>query len=74
MSRLCAVIESHSETAASLRLSRPIPALKKWAEELDYDALDPTDHGHIPFAVILVKEAEKWRQEVRSHPNDLVHF
>ena len=59
------MIESHSETPASLRLSRPIPALKKWAEELDYAALDPTDHGHIPFAVILVKEAEKWRTDVR---------
>ncbi|THG99134.1 hypothetical protein EW026_g3167 [Hermanssonia centrifuga] len=59
------VIESHSETAPSLRLTRPIPALKEWAQVLDYASLDPTEHAHIPFSVILVKEAEKWKAEAR---------
>lgn len=58
------VIESHSETTPSLRLTNPFPALKQWADDLDYDALDPTDHGHVPFTIILVKEAELWKAEV----------
>ncbi|KAF7792179.1 hypothetical protein EIP86_003210 [Pleurotus ostreatoroseus] len=57
------VIESHSETTPSLRLTNPFPALEQWALEVDYSKLDPTDHGHIPFAVILVKEAENWKAQ-----------
>ncbi|KAJ3519917.1 hypothetical protein NM688_g9232 [Phlebia brevispora] len=51
------------ETAPSLRLLRPFPALKEWATSLDYAALDPTDHGQVPFVVILVKAAEQWKAE-----------
>lgn len=60
-----AVIESHSETTPSLRLTKPFPALQQWADSTDYETLDPTDHGHIPFALILIKAADKWRAEVR---------
>ncbi|KAI0339352.1 hypothetical protein BDW22DRAFT_1431939 [Trametopsis cervina] len=57
------IIESHSETAPSLRLSKPFPALQQWADSLDYDKIDPTEHAHVPFAIILIKEADAWRQE-----------
>ncbi|KAI0788968.1 hypothetical protein BC629DRAFT_470320 [Irpex lacteus] len=57
------VIESHSETAPSLRLTKPFPALQAWADSIDYDAIDPTEHAHIPFAIILIKEADAWRKE-----------
>lgn len=57
------VIESHSESTPSLRLSNPFPSLQAWADSLDYDALDPTDHAHIPFAIILIKEGDQWRKE-----------
>ncbi|EKM53152.1 uncharacterized protein PHACADRAFT_259339 [Phanerochaete carnosa HHB-10118-sp] len=57
------VIESHSETAPSLRLTKPFPALQAWADTLDYDKLDPTEHAHVPFALVLIKEADKWRAE-----------
>ena len=60
------VIESHSETAPSLRLTKPFPALQQWADSVDYDKMDPTEHAHIPFAIILIKEADKWRAEVRD--------
>ena len=63
------VIESHSETTPSLRLTNPFPALKQWAADVDYSKLDPTDHGHIPFAVILVREAEHWKAQVRDECN-----
>ena len=61
----CSVIEPHSETFPSLRLTRPFPALAEWAASIDYDKLDPTEHAHIPFPIILVKETEKWKAEVR---------
>lgn len=66
----CPVIESHSETTPSLRLTQPFTALQQWAGSIDYDTIDPTDHAHIPFAIILIKEADQWRNEVSlaGHP------
>ncbi len=58
------VIESHSETAPSLRIDKPFPALLQYTQSLDLDALDPTDHGHVPYVILLVKLMEKWKQEV----------
>ncbi|KAI0084996.1 hypothetical protein BDY19DRAFT_968441 [Irpex rosettiformis] len=57
------VIESHSETNPSLRLTKPFPALQAWADSIDYDEVDPTEHAHIPFPIILIKEADAWRKE-----------
>ncbi|KAI0079164.1 hypothetical protein K474DRAFT_1689972 [Panus rudis PR-1116 ss-1] len=57
------IIESHSEAAPSLRLTKPFPALQEWANSLDYSKLDPTDHAHVPFVIILIKEADQWRAE-----------
>ena len=63
---LAAVIEPHSETFPSLRLTQPFPALLEWATSTDYEKLDPTEHAHIPFPIILVKSAEKWKAEVST--------
>ncbi|KAH8096834.1 hypothetical protein BXZ70DRAFT_1031826 [Cristinia sonorae] len=57
------IIEPHSESFPSLRLTQPFPALVEWADSIDYDGLDPTEHAHIPFPIILVKQAQKWRAE-----------
>ncbi|KAI0916687.1 hypothetical protein AcV5_003113 [Taiwanofungus camphoratus] len=56
------------ETLPSLRITRPFPALLEWARSLDLDAMDPTDHGHIPFVVILVRAVDNWR---RAHDGAL---
>ncbi|KAI5831997.1 hypothetical protein K523DRAFT_370965 [Schizophyllum commune Tattone D] len=56
-----AVIESHSETMPSLRISKPFPALLEYAESLDFDKMDSTDHAHVPFVVILVRALEDWK-------------
>ena len=61
---LLLVIESHSETNPSLRLTKPFPGLQAWADSVDYDKVDPTEHAHIPFAILLIKEADAWRKEV----------
>ncbi|KZS89076.1 hypothetical protein SISNIDRAFT_417308 [Sistotremastrum niveocremeum HHB9708] len=55
------IIDSHSETPPSLRIDKPFPALLDHALSLDLSKLDPTDHGHIPYIVILVKAAHEWK-------------
>ncbi|OSD07684.1 hypothetical protein PYCCODRAFT_1380781 [Trametes coccinea BRFM310] len=62
------VSQTHSDTAPSLRITRPFPALLEWARSLDLQDMDPTNHGHIPFVVILVKLVDEWRQ---SHDGNL---
>lgn len=58
------VITSHSETAPSLRIDKPFPALLAHAFSLNFEAMDPTDHGHIPYVVILVKCLQEWKNDV----------
>ncbi|CDO73930.1 hypothetical protein BN946_scf185016.g87 [Trametes cinnabarina] len=58
----------HCDSAPSLRITRPFPALLEWARGLDLQNMDPTTHGHIPFVVILVKLVDEWRQ---SHDGNL---
>ncbi|ETW75674.1 hypothetical protein HETIRDRAFT_436723 [Heterobasidion irregulare TC 32-1] len=56
------VIESHAETAPSLRIDKPFPELLEYATSLDFDGMDPTDHGHIPYVVILVRALDAWKK------------
>ncbi|KAI9438473.1 hypothetical protein H4582DRAFT_1814429 [Lactarius indigo] len=55
------LIESHSETSPSLRIDKPFPALLQAAHALDFDAMDTTDHGHIPYVYILVRTLDDWK-------------
>ena len=59
------VIDSHNETAPSLRIDKPFSALLEHAMSLDLDSLDDMDHGHIPYVVILVRAMEEWKKIVR---------
>lgn len=65
------VIESHSDDRPSLRIDKPFPALLQYAQSLDLEALDPTEHGHVPYVYILIKAMEKWNQEVRVPPQSI---
>jgi amyloid beta precursor protein binding protein 1 len=58
------VIESHSETTPSLRIDKPFPALLQYAKILDFKSMDPTEHGHIPYVVILVRAMLDWKVSV----------
>ncbi|KAF8650721.1 hypothetical protein AX16_005094 [Volvariella volvacea WC 439] len=62
------IIESHSDTAPSLRIDRPFPALLEHALSLDLENMDPTDHGHIPYVVILVRALEDWKKSHDGKP------
>ncbi|KAJ8488753.1 hypothetical protein ONZ45_g13834 [Pleurotus djamor] len=62
------IIESHSETAPSLRIDKPFPALLEYAKSLDFANMDPTEHSHIPYVVILVRALEDWRSQHNGLP------
>jgi len=55
------IIESHTETAPSLRIDKPFPALLQAVQALDFDSMDTTDHGHVPYVYILVRALEDWK-------------
>ena len=58
------VVESHPDTAPSLRIDKPFPALINYAMAIDFVNMDTTDHGHIPYIVILVRVLEEWKKTV----------
>jgi amyloid beta precursor protein binding protein 1 len=62
------VIESHLETSPTLRIDNAFPALKEYALSLDLDDMDVTDHGHIPYVVLLVRALEDWKKAHNNLP------
>ncbi|KZT21923.1 hypothetical protein NEOLEDRAFT_1138679 [Neolentinus lepideus HHB14362 ss-1] len=62
------IIESHSESAPSLRIDKPFPELYEHAVSLDFDNMDPTDHAHIPYVLILVRALEDWKKLHEGNP------
>jgi amyloid beta precursor protein binding protein 1 len=58
------VIESHSETAPSLRIDKAFPALLDYSLSLDFSNMDPTDHSHVPYVIILVRALHDWKKSV----------
>lgn len=64
-----AVIDSHLEdTTPSLRIDKPFPALLEKAMSIDFDGMDVTDHGHVPYVYILVRVLEEWKQAHGGSP------
>lgn len=59
------VIESHSDSIPSLRISSPFSSLLSLATSLDFSKMDPTDHSHVPYVLILVHALENWKKTVR---------
>jgi len=39
--------------------------LREHALSLEFDKMDSTEHGHIPYVVILVRALEDWKKSVR---------
>lgn len=60
------VIETHPENAIDLRLSSPFQQLTDYVANFDLDTLDQTDHGQVPFVVVLLKYIENWKKEDTS--------
>ncbi|KAG8854284.1 hypothetical protein FRB96_007689 [Tulasnella sp. 330] len=62
------VITSHSETAPSLRIDKPFSALLAHAFSLNFEGMDPTEHAHIPYVVILVRCLQEWKNDHAGNP------
>lgn len=60
------IVDTHPDETATtdLRLLTPWPELVEFARNMtkDMDSLDSYEHGHLPYAVILLCYLEKWRQ------------
>ncbi|CAE8723298.1 unnamed protein product, partial [Polarella glacialis] len=46
-----------------LRLTDPFPELKRFADSIDIDTLDDTQHAHVPYVVILMSALDIFRRE-----------
>ncbi|KAI9243996.1 amyloid beta precursor protein binding protein 1 [Phascolomyces articulosus] len=57
------IVETHPENMLDLRLGCPFQELEDYVDTIELDALDQTDHGHIPFIVVLLKYIHAWKQE-----------
>ncbi|KAJ7267019.1 hypothetical protein B0H12DRAFT_1179488 [Mycena haematopus] len=62
------IVDSHSETAPSLRIDKAFPALYDYATGLDFASMDPTDHTHVPYVVILVRALADWKSTHDGKP------
>ncbi|TFK45262.1 hypothetical protein OE88DRAFT_1715442 [Heliocybe sulcata] len=62
------IIESHSETTPSLRIDKPFPELHAHAMSIDFEKMDPTEHAHVPYVVILVSALEDWKKSHGGNP------
>jgi amyloid beta precursor protein binding protein 1 len=51
-----------------LRLSRPFPALQKFAESFDLQSLSSIEHAHVPFVVLLLQAMHKWKEAHNGQP------
>ncbi|KAI8087500.1 hypothetical protein BDF21DRAFT_335428 [Thamnidium elegans] len=60
------VIETHPDNATDLRLSKPFQQLIDYVSTFDFDKLDQTDLGQVPFVVVLLKFMELWKKEDSS--------
>ncbi|KAI8136894.1 putative NEDD8-activating enzyme E1 regulatory subunit [Fennellomyces sp. T-0311] len=56
-----AVVETHPENVVDLRLGCSFKELLAYADTVDLEQLDQTDHGHVPFVVVLLKYVHAWK-------------
>lgn len=66
LTKAIAVIESHPENVIDLRLTAPFKQLNEYVDTFDLDALDQTDHAHVPFVVVILKYIDAWKAEVKQ--------
>ncbi|KAI7887818.1 Nedd8 activating enzyme E1 subunit 1 [Mucor mucedo] len=60
------VIETHPDNATDLRLATPFQHLVDYVDTFNLDELDQTDHGQVPFVVVLLKYVDAWKKEDNS--------
>ncbi|GIL80934.1 hypothetical protein Vretimale_9348 [Volvox reticuliferus] len=57
------IVESKPDSQLDdLRLHQPWPELTQFAASFDLSSLDDIAHSHMPYVVILLQAAERWRE------------
>lgn len=58
------VVETHDPSKLfDLRIDKPFPELKQYADSIDLDTIDDIDHANVPYVVIFLKALENWRKD-----------
>eukprot|EP00854_Cymbomonas_tetramitiformis_P014980 gene14980-17708_t len=60
---LCVVETKPDNKVEDLRLGAPWPELEKYVMEFDMNSLDDKTYKHVPWAIILMQAARKWKDE-----------
>ena len=58
------VVETHPEDVVDLRLDCPWPELARLASSINLAEMDDSEHGHVPYVLILLKFLEQWKSKV----------
>ncbi|KAF9420694.1 NEDD8-activating enzyme E1 regulatory subunit [Podila epigama] len=58
-----AIVETHPDNVADLRIDSPFPELAAYAKSFDFNTQDSLEFGHIPYVAILLKYMEEWKVE-----------
>ncbi|CAK9018868.1 NEDD8-activating enzyme E1 regulatory subunit, partial [Durusdinium trenchii] len=59
------VIESKPSPAPlqDIRIADPFPALQRFVDEVDLGAMDDKEYKHVPYVLVLIKLAQRWRAD-----------
>ncbi|KAF8935701.1 hypothetical protein EDD21DRAFT_66374 [Dissophora ornata] len=57
-----AIVETHPDNVADVRIDSPFPELSDYAKSFNFDTEDGLEFGHIPYVAILLKYMEEWKQ------------
>jgi hypothetical protein len=44
-----------------LRIANPFPALQEYADSFNLNTMDPKDHSHVPYVILLLKAMELYK-------------
>lgn len=63
------IIETHSSSKLyDLRIDQPWPELLDYANSFEINALDDTDHAHVPYVIIFIKVLQLWKSRHNNNP------
>ena len=58
------IVESHPDNfQEDLRLECPFPGLRDFMDSLDLDKMTNSEHGNVPYLVVLYKYLQQWRAD-----------
>ncbi|ODV88991.1 hypothetical protein CANCADRAFT_3631 [Tortispora caseinolytica NRRL Y-17796] len=63
------VVETHQSSTPDLRLDKPWPELLAYIRSIDLKALDPMDHAHVPYVVLLIIFLDQYKAASLNDPS-----